>query len=69
MMRLMSAGLSESEWRQLLELLHRFAEHDLDQFDAWQLDTSYGPVFVQLKRQLRADEPTSAFRHVKPVDD
>jgi hypothetical protein len=69
MMRLMSAGLSKSEWRQLLALLRRFAEHDLDQFDAWQLDTAYGPVFVQLKRELRVDEPAAAFRHIEPPDD
>jgi hypothetical protein len=69
MMRLMSAGLSKSEWRQFLALLRRFAEHDLDQFDAWQLDTAYGPVFVQLKRELRVDEPAAAFRHIEPPDD
>jgi hypothetical protein len=68
-MQPMSAGLSEFEWRQLLELLRRFADHDLDQFDALQLDTSYGPVFVQLRRELRAGEPADAFRRVALVDD
>ena len=68
MMQPMSAGLSEFEWRQLLDLLRRFADHDLDRFDAWQLDTSGGPVFVQLRRELGADESTETFRHVAPVD-
>ncbi len=67
MMQLMSAGLSEFEWRQLLELLRRFADHDLDQSDSWQLGTSGGPVFIQLRRELRADERAAAFRHVEPV--
>jgi hypothetical protein len=54
MMQLMSAGLSNVEWWQLLKLLCQYAERDLDQFDAWQIDTASGPVFVQLRRGLRA---------------
>jgi hypothetical protein len=65
----MSAGLSNFEWRQLLELLRRFADHDLDRFDAWRLETSGGPVFVQLRRELQTGEPAEAFRRVAPVDD
>jgi len=45
-------------------LLQRFAEHDLDQHDAWRLDTSYGPVFVRISRELRPDEPAEAFRRL-----
>ncbi len=66
MMHLMSAGLSKLEWWQLLKLLRRYAERDLDQFDAWQFDTASGPVFVQLRRELRADESAEAFRRVDP---
>jgi hypothetical protein len=65
-MHLMSAGLSKLEWWQLLKLLRRYAERDLDQFDAWQFDTASGPVFVQLRRELRADESAEAFRRVDP---
>jgi hypothetical protein len=69
MMQPMSTGLSDYEWRQLLELLRRLADHDLDRSDAWRLDTSRGPVFVQLRRELSAGESAEGFRRVAPVDD
>jgi hypothetical protein len=61
-MKGMDDGLTPGEWEQFITLLHRFAEHDLDQHDAWQLDTSYGPVFVRIGRKPRPDEPAEAFR-------
>ena len=69
MMQLMSADLSKLEWWQLLKLLRRYAERDLDQFDAWQFDTASGPLFVQLRQELRADEPAEAFRRIDPGGD
>ena len=51
-----------------LELLHgllqRFAEHELDQFDHLRFDTSHGPVYVTLARELPPDWPAEAFRPV-----
>ncbi len=60
----MNDGLTAGEWEQLITLLERFAEHDLDQHDAWQLQTSHGPVFVRINRQPRPDEPAEAFRRL-----
>jgi hypothetical protein len=65
----MNAGLSEFEWRLLRVLLQRYADHDLDQWNAWQFDTSYGPVFVRLTRELAAGESAEAFQRVSRVDD
>ncbi len=61
----MSAGLSAEEWGHLAGLLRRFAENDLDQHDAWRLDTSRGPVYVRLGRERAPDEPAVAFRLVE----
>jgi hypothetical protein len=62
----MSAGLTAEEWGHLVELLQRFTENDLDQHDAWQLDTSYGPVYVRLNRKRAPDEPVDVFRLLQP---
>jgi hypothetical protein len=67
-MKGMDEGLTAGEWEQFITLLQRFAEHDLDQHDAWQVDTSFGPVFVRISREPRPDEPAEAFRHLaRPV--
>jgi hypothetical protein len=42
-----SAGPSLDEFGHLVGLLQRFAENDLNQFDSWQVATSYGPVCIQ----------------------
>jgi hypothetical protein len=55
---------SEGEWEQLLGLLRRFAESDLDQHDAWRLDTVYGQVFIRISREPGPGEPATAFRPV-----
>lgn len=45
-----SEGLTASEWEQCVVLLQWFAEHDLDQHDAWRLDARDGPLFVRVNR-------------------
>lgn len=62
----MSAALTAEEWGHFAGLLQRFAENDLDQHDAWRLDTFYGPVYVRLTRERPPDEPASAFRPLEP---
>jgi hypothetical protein len=47
----------------LVALLLRFATHDLDQHDAWRLDTDYGPVYVTIARELPAVIPTAVTAH------
>jgi hypothetical protein len=64
----MSESLTASEFDHLRILLQRFTEHDLDQWDNWRFDTSYGPVFVQLTRELQPGVPAAAFTPMtKPV--
>jgi len=61
----MGGRLTDGELEQLRYLLHRFAEHDLDQFDNWRLDTSHGPVFVMLTRELPQGWSAEAFTPVQ----
>jgi hypothetical protein len=57
-------NLTEGELAQLKALLHRFAEHDLDQFENLRFDTRYGPVFIAMTRQLPPGWPPEAFTAV-----
>jgi hypothetical protein len=59
-----SEKLTEGELAQLKALLHRFAEHDLDQFENLRFDTRYGPVFIAITRQLPIGWPPEAFTAV-----
>jgi hypothetical protein len=64
----MDASLTSSEFEVLRHLLQRFAEHELDQFEQWRFDSSYGPVFVSLTRELPPGWPAEAFTPVlKPL--
>lgn len=61
-------GLSDAEFRELVRLLVRFAEHDLDQWAQWQLRTSDGPIYVQVLRELlEPDWHEEAFAVIWPL--
>ena len=60
--------LSDDEWDLLRSLLARYAAHDLDQHEAWQVDTAHGLVFVQLSRKPATGysrAPIAAFGHLR----
>ncbi|MFC7308160.1 hypothetical protein ACFQVC_28545 [Streptomyces monticola] len=40
--------LADDEARQMLDLLHRYCEHDADLFDQWRIDSSRGPMYVTI---------------------
>ena len=42
--------LSDSEFHQMISLLHRYMSVDMDQFENWSFDTEYGPVYAELTR-------------------
>ncbi|MEU4241040.1 hypothetical protein [Actinoplanes sp. NPDC026619] len=58
--------LNDAELRDLVRLLARYAEHDLDQFDNWQIETAYGPVYVAISRELAPGWPAEAFAPIWP---
>jgi hypothetical protein len=60
----MADALSDDELNQLVALLYRFATFELDQHEAWKLDTDYGPVYVTLSRALPAGHSDEAYRRL-----
>jgi hypothetical protein len=58
--------LSAAELRDLIRLLARYAEHGLDQCDNWQIPTTYGPVYIEIRRQLAPGWPAEAFAPIWP---
>jgi hypothetical protein len=58
--------LTDAELRDLVQLLARYAEHELDQFDDWQIPTTYGPVYMFLSRALPPGWPADAFAPIWP---
>lgn len=42
--------LSDDEVEQFRRLLKRYCSHELDQWENWQVETSYGPAYVTLSR-------------------
>ena len=59
--------LSDAELRDLSRLLARFVSHDLDQWENWRIQTSYGPVYVLLTNELPPDWPDDAFTTIWPL--
>jgi hypothetical protein len=59
--------LSHAEVRDLARLLARFAEHELDQWENWQIHTSYGPVYALVTRGRVPDWPDEAFTTIWPL--
>jgi len=59
--------LSNPEFQELTRLLARYAEHELDQWDCWKLQTSYGPTYLQMSRELPPGWPDEAFTTIWPL--
>lgn len=57
---------TEDEGRTFAELLRRYCELELDQFDFLRIDTSHGPVYIDFKRRLLGDVPHDAYRTLPP---
>src|ERR1700677_5293709 len=52
---LVTDRMSADGAEQLVRLLYRYAETELDQFDHWRLETGDGPVYMNMARQLLPD--------------
>jgi hypothetical protein len=53
--------LSAKEIQLLGSLLDRYCESELDQWERWRVNTSFGPVFVDVTREKPADVPDEAY--------
>jgi len=50
----------QSEFRELVRLLRRHAEVHLDQWERWKVPTSFGEVFIEMRRSPNpGDDPDS----------
>ncbi|MFI1430407.1 hypothetical protein [Streptomyces lydicus] len=59
-----SGRLSDDEFKEFLGFLKRFCSHDLDQWEAWQTTTPYGPVYINMSRGVPPGTDPSAFRSI-----
>lgn len=55
---------ADSDFRQLLRLLQRHADEHLDQWDRWRLPTTYGDVFVEIRRSPAPDTDPGSYDDV-----
>lgn len=59
--------LSEPEFQRFTEMLRRFCEHDLDQWESWRCRTTYGYVYIDISRELPEGHPEGAYADVPPL--
>ena len=57
-----SDRLSDEEVAEMMDLWRRYCAHDLDQWEALQTETPYGPVYVFMTRSLPQEWDPSMFR-------
>ncbi len=55
-----SQKLSESEFSEMLRLIHRFSVSEMDQWEQWKFDSEFGKVFVSITRQPSGPEEAYA---------
>ncbi|MBL1095299.1 hypothetical protein [Streptomyces coffeae] len=56
--------LSDEEFAMLRALLKRYCSEELDQWEALQTATPYGPVYITMSRGLPPDTEPSAYRPI-----
>jgi hypothetical protein len=56
----------DDDVRQLMRLLHRYAETELDQWEAWRFATSFGEVFVEMRRAPSPGYDAGAYLDMAP---
>ncbi len=48
--------LNDSEYIQMLQLLHRYSETELDQWDLWKFDSKFGNIYITVSRAPNGPE-------------
>ena len=51
--------LSDEEFVEMVGLLHRHVETDMDQWELWSFDSSRGKIYINVS--LKADGPDTAY--------
>ncbi|WP_030453255.1 hypothetical protein [Herbidospora cretacea] len=63
----MTGSLSDGELHDLLGLLRRLAEHDVDQFLLWKTPTTYGRVYITITRGLLPGMSEESYDELPPA--
>jgi hypothetical protein len=56
--------LSDAEREAFIDLLRRFCEYELDQWEHWRCRTSYGNVYIDISRKLPEGHPEAAYDEI-----
>ena len=59
--------LTDDEMRDLIRLLARYCNHDLDQFDDWRLSLPWGEAYVSISNAPAPGHPYDAYAEVWPL--
>lgn len=62
-------ALTNDEFTRLVGFLARYVSHELDQFEHWRIETSYGPVYISMTNALPPGSTEDAFAAVWPLPD
>ncbi|WP_062348794.1 hypothetical protein [Herbidospora yilanensis] len=63
----MTGSLSDEEFQDLLGLLRRLSEHDVDQFLLWKTQTTYGKVYITITRGLLPGMSDESYHDLPPA--
>lgn len=53
--------MSEKEFVQMIKLLKKYSETEMDQFELWKFDTNFSKVYVTISMALSSDEAESGY--------
>ena len=51
--------LSDAEFKQMINLLHRYVEQSMDQWELWKFDTDRDKIYVNIS--MKSDGPDEAY--------
>jgi hypothetical protein len=54
--------MSDDEIEELLRLMTRYCDLELDQWDYWRLPTKWGGAYVRITNQVPPGEPEDVYR-------
>jgi hypothetical protein len=62
-----SGPLSDAELASFVDLLRRFCEYELDQWQNWRYGTSHSSVYINISRKIPEGHPEAAYGEIPPV--
>lgn len=56
--------LSDAEFGALTDLLRRYCQYELDQWESWRCRTTYGYVYIDISRERPGGHPEQAYNEL-----